>query len=99
MASKRVGSCSDRAEIAAREHWARLGLAKRTAVKLRAHPETESCQAETSEPVVAHHGREVGRCRSRQARPYASTACWRRESGDFSGVLLAATRDWETSIT
>jgi hypothetical protein len=37
--------------------------AQRTAVKQRPHQETERHQVATSEPVVHHHGRQVGRCR------------------------------------
>jgi hypothetical protein len=49
---------------------------QRTAVKQRPHQQTSVQQVATSEPVVLHHGREGGHCRSDEVRPPASTACW-----------------------
>jgi hypothetical protein len=48
--------------------------AQRTAVKQRPHQETTSYQQATSEPMVLHHGREVGGVAHDEVRR-ASTAC------------------------
>jgi hypothetical protein len=64
--------------------------AQRTAVQLRPHQQTETLHGAMTEPVVIHHGREVGGAGHDDVRPTAATACW--AAIPIVGTRLARTR-------